>query len=72
MQTTMMRTTTMKCIKTEASRFGTVSADDSKIVVRRVDEITAARLVRHDGWEYATRREWKKGGRLLGLGFAGE
>jgi len=67
----------MKCIKIPASQFGTVS-DPSQMVVRRVTDGTASRLVQ-DGehplapnWQYATRQEWKAGGRKYGLGFAGD
>ncbi len=56
----------MKCIKIPVREFGTVG--DTGMVVRRVEDDVAANQVRHGGWEYATRKEWKLAGRKWGLG----
>ncbi len=56
----------MKCIKIEATKFGTV-ADNGIMVIRRVDDDTAFDLVHRGDWQYAPRSEWKAAGRKWGL-----
>lgn len=61
----------MKCIKIPSSVFGTVDSDTPFMTVRRVTDEEAHIAVNHQvnygPWQYATKKEWKAGGRKCGL-----
>ncbi len=57
----------MKCIKIRADQFGTVAKHEAHLmVVLRTDNTTAFDKVHRGPWKYATRKQWKAGGRKEG------